>query len=404
MKKRLYPIAAALIVLASACKQPFDLYPPDAGNWLTEQRVSASLSEISVMTQNLYVGADVDLVIRALGTPDPGDDFPALQLAIETVAKTDFPARAQAIAAEIARRLPDAVGLQEVSRINIDLRPLGAPLDNINVSLVGGLVRLVDHDALLVNADRVSVNAASGQDFSVNLGQVAQGVVLIRGWVFARTTIDGRAVTFASAHTEANLAGAPPGLLEQIRAAQVGEMVATLGAGEPIVLMGDLNDTPGSPMYGVLAGAGFTDTWTAMHPGAGAEGLTCCHVADLSDQLATFDQRIDYVWTRGFARGCAGGSSARAGVPDLAVGSRGVGSGAALANSPFRWGGGGFAFPSPRRWRCRPRGRWVGSRAHPRLPAPRCSARCAPRRPASRQSVASDSRGSCFASRVHSRS
>src|SRR6266849_10379473 len=125
-----------------------------------------SARDITVMTQNLYVGADVDLVIRALGTPDPGDDFPALQLAIETVAKTDFPARAQAIAAEIARRLPDAVGLQEVSRINIDLRPLGAPFvvdqdflaliqaaladrglnyqvaatsDNVNVSLVGGL-------------------------------------------------------------------------------------------------------------------------------------------------------------------------------------------------------------------------------------------------------------------------
>jgi len=55
-------------------------------------------------------------------------------------------------------------------------------------------------------------------------------------------------------------------------------------------------------MYGVLAGAGFTDTWTAMHPGAGADGLTCCHVADLSDPVANFDQRIDYVWTRGFAR------------------------------------------------------------------------------------------------------
>src|SRR6266404_2504975 len=95
MKKRLYPIAAAFIVFASACTEPFDLSPPASGNWLTEQRVSAPSSEISVMTQNLYVGADVDLVIRALGTPDPGDDFPALQSAIETVAKTDFPARAQ---------------------------------------------------------------------------------------------------------------------------------------------------------------------------------------------------------------------------------------------------------------------------------------------------------------------
>jgi len=324
MMKRLYLPAAAAIVLATACQEPVG-----SGNWLTEQRVSAPSSEISVMTQNLYVGADVDLVIRALGTPDPGDDFPALLFAIQTVGKTDFPARAEAIADRIARARPHAVGLQEVSQINIDLRPLGVPVvvdqdflallqaalaarglhyqvaatsDNINVNLVSGLVRLRDHDALLIDADRVTLNDAGGQDFSVNLGQVADGVVLIRGWVFARTTIDGRSYTFASAHTEANLAGAPPGLLEQIRAAQVGEMVAALGSSERVVLMGDLNDRPGSPMYGVLAGAGYTDTWTALHPGVGAAGLTCCHVADLSDQVANFDQRIDYVWTRGFAR------------------------------------------------------------------------------------------------------
>lgn len=318
---------AAVVLLAAACNEPVAI-PPGSGNWLSEQRIAASgSSDITVMTQNLYVGADVDLVIRALGTPDPGDDFPALQFAIETVGKTDFPARAQAIADEIARRRPKAVGLQEVSRINIDLRPLGAPFvvdqdflaliqsalaeeglnyqvaatsDNINVSLVGGLVSLVDHDALLVDADYVTVTEAGGQDFSVNLGPVAPGVTLIRGWVFARTTIGGRAITFASAHTEANLAGAPPGLLEQIRAAQVGEMIATLGTSQPIVLMGDLNDTPGSPMYEALAGSGFTDTWRAMRPGV--DGLTCCHPADLSEQTASFDQRIDYVWTRGFAR------------------------------------------------------------------------------------------------------
>ena len=283
--------------------------------------------DITVMTQNLYVGADVDLVIRALGTPDPTDDFAALMFAIETVGKTDFPARAEAIADEIARARPHAVGLQEVSTISIDLTPLGVPAvvnqnfldivqaalaarglhyvvaatsDNINVSLVSGLVRLVDHDVLLVDADRVTIGAASGQDFAVNLGQVAEGVTLIRGWVWARTTIGGQSYTFASAHTEANLAGAPPGLLEQIRAAQVGEMVATIGSDSRVVLLGDLNDTPGSPMYGVLRSAGFTDTWGAMHPGA--VGLTCCHVADLSDPVANFDQRIDYVWTRGFAR------------------------------------------------------------------------------------------------------
>jgi len=321
MKQTLYPIAV-LVILSGACKDlPFEVAAERIG--------SSATPDIGVMTQNLYVGADVDLVIRALGTPDPGDDFPALLFAIQTVGKTDFPARAQAIADQIASARPHAVGLQEVSQINIDLRPLGVPVvvdqdflallqaalaerglhyqvaatsDNINVTLVSGLVRLRDHDALLIDADRVTVNEASGQDFSVNLGQVADGVVLIRGWVIARTTIASQSYTFASAHTEANLAGAPPGLLEQIRAAQVGEMVAAIGSSDRVVLMGDLNDTPGSPMYGVLTSTGFTDTWTAMHPGAGADGLTCCHVADLSDQVANFDQRIDYVWTRGFAR------------------------------------------------------------------------------------------------------
>jgi hypothetical protein len=280
------------------------------------------------MSQNLYVGADVDLVIGALATPDPNDDFAALMFAIETVGKTAFPARVEAIADEIARARPHAVGLQEVSQINIDLRPLGVPavvnqdflvllqdalarrglnyqvaatVTNINVSLVGGLVNLVDHDALLVDGSRVTVTAASGQNFAVNVGPVAPGVSLIRGWVWARTTIGGVSYTIASAHTEANLAGAPPGLLGQIRAAQVGEMVATLGGDARIVLMGDLNDTPGSPMYDVLSGNGFTDTWAALHPGA--EGLTCCHASDLSDQVARFNQRIDYIFTRGVAAG-----------------------------------------------------------------------------------------------------
>lgn len=283
--------------------------------------------DLTVMSQNLYVGADVDLVIRALATPDPNDDFPALLFAIETLGNTAYPARAEAIADQIARARPHAVGLQEVSEIDIDLRPLGVPVlvsqdflallqdaltrrglhyavagtsDNINVSLVGGLVRLFDHDVLLVDADRVTVNAASGQAFAVNLGPVAPGVSLIRGWVWAQTTVDGRAYTFATAHTEANLAGAPPGLVESMRAAQVGEMVATLVSSERVILIGDLNDRPGSPMYNVLTGAGYTDTWAALRPGA--NGLTCCHVADLTDAVADFGQRIDYVFTRGLVQ------------------------------------------------------------------------------------------------------
>ncbi len=62
--------------------------------------------------------------------------------------------------------------------------------------------------------------------------------------------------------------------------------------------MGDLNDDPGSSMYQVLTGAGFTDVWRALRPGV--QGLTCCHASDLSDRIPQFDERIDYVFARGF--------------------------------------------------------------------------------------------------------
>jgi hypothetical protein len=52
-------------------------------------------------------------------------------------------------------------------------------------------------------------------------------------------------------------------------------------------------------LYGVLADAGLTDVWAAMRPGVA--GFSCCMLPDLSNRLPTLDQRIDYVWTRGFA-------------------------------------------------------------------------------------------------------
>jgi endonuclease/exonuclease/phosphatase family metal-dependent hydrolase len=318
MNRHLYPIAA-VIVLAAACKDPFEVRPGSL-NWLTEQRVSAGASEITVMTQNLYVGADVDAVIGALASPDPNDDVPALLFAIQTLGKTDFPARADAVADAIARARPHVVGLQEVSVINIDLTGLGLPVvvhldflailqtklaerglhydlaaqvQNITAVPLPG-ISLVDHDAILVDADRVTIASAGGQNFAVNIGVVAPGVDLKRGWVWARTMIDGQAYTFVSLHAEADLAGAH---LDGLRALQISEVVGTVSGDARVVMMGDFNDTPGSLMHQVLTGAGFTDVWAALRPGV--IGFTCCHLPDLSDKVAPFSQRIDYVLARG---------------------------------------------------------------------------------------------------------
>ena len=320
---RFSPFLLAVVLVGTSCS---DRVPtaaiPDYAR--VAGRSQNGAPAITVMTQNLYVGADVDLVIGALRTPDPQDDLAALLFAIETLGKTAFPARAEAIADEIARTRPHAVGLQEVSVINIDLRPLGAPIvinldflailqaaltkrglnyrlaaevQNIVAVPLPGMVSLVDNDALLVDGDRVSIRTAGGQNFAANVGVVAPGIELKRGWVWARVTIGGQPYTIVSLHAEANLAGASLGGL---RAVQLGQAVGSVASDDRVIMMGDFNDTPGSLMYQVVMGAGFTDTWAALR--SGEVGNTCCHVADLSDPVASFSQRIDYVFTRGPGR------------------------------------------------------------------------------------------------------
>ncbi|HEV8264877.1 MAG TPA: endonuclease/exonuclease/phosphatase family protein [Gemmatimonadales bacterium] len=315
--RRVLPLSLALAIVTLACA---DRAPTAATPEFKVAQADGSAGSVTVMTQNLYVGADVDAVIGALASPSPDDDVPALLFAIETLGKTDYPARADAIADEIARARPHVVGLQEVSVIDIDLTALGLPIvvdldflailraklaerglhydvaaqvQNIVAAPLPG-ISLVDHDAILVDADRVTVTSAGGRNFTFNVGVVAPGVELKRGWVFAHATIDGQPYTFVSTHTEADLAGAH---LEELRAAQVSELVASLPTDRPVVVVGDLNDIPGSLMHQVLAGARFTDAWAALRPGA--IGLTCCHRPDLSDEIAPFSQRIDYVFTRG---------------------------------------------------------------------------------------------------------
>ena len=314
----------ALLLGAAACSEPTapELTVP------TERRADAASADLTglqplvLMTQNLYVGADVDAVLLALVTPQTDDDLPALLAAIETLQRTDFPARAAALAAEIDRARPHAVGLQEVSTIGIVLPPLGLNLQidflpilqqalasrglnyqvadqvqNIDASPAPG-VRLIDSDVLLMDADRVTVNSAFGQNFATNVGPIADGVSLVRGWVAANVTIGGEAYTIASAHPEPDLGG---NSLAQLRAVQVGEIMTALGSAAPAVVMGDLNDVPGSLMHQVLTDAGFTDVWAALRPGV--VGFTCCHAPDLSDQIADWDERIDYVFARGLGHG-----------------------------------------------------------------------------------------------------
>src|SRR5260370_38900193 len=146
---------------------------------------------------------------------------------------------------------------------------------------------------MLVEGDRVTIVGASGQSYAGNVGVGAPGMDRKSGCVVARETIAGAPYEYASTHLAA---GNVPGFAE-LRALQAGELASALPDGVPAIVMGDLNDHAGSPMYQTLTSAGFADTWRVLRPGV--TGNTCCEVADLSNPLPALVERIDFVLARG---------------------------------------------------------------------------------------------------------
>jgi hypothetical protein len=315
LNRRVLPPLAFALALACSNAEPFAPSDPAVAS------LSANGARtITVMSRNIYIGANVDAVIAALISPDPSDDLPALLGNIAVLQQTAFPVRAQALADEIARSRPHVVGLQEVTELQVNLTGLGIPVDlnldflpillnalaarGLNYSVAAQVTNLTaapfpgisvtDHDVILVDASRVTVApGVVAQTYALNLGVVAPGVDLKRGWVRIDATVEGMPLAVASTHLES---GSFPGFAA-LRAGQAAELMGSLGTASPAVVLGDFNDVPDSPMYGVVTGSGFSDAWGALRPGA--SGLTCCHLPDLSEQVASFTERIDYVFARG---------------------------------------------------------------------------------------------------------
>src|SRR2546427_10045269 len=110
---RRFLLVLPAIALAVACSDRNPLAPPPSPAFnITSPQPSAR--SITVMTQNLYIGANVDLVIQDLITPGTNDDFAALMAAIEKDGKTWYSAREEPISAEIVRGRQTAVGAGQV--------------------------------------------------------------------------------------------------------------------------------------------------------------------------------------------------------------------------------------------------------------------------------------------------
>jgi endonuclease/exonuclease/phosphatase family metal-dependent hydrolase len=278
---------------------------------------------VTVMTRNVYIGTALDPIFAAR-TPEAL--LSATATAFGNVQATNFPARAQALAGEIATAQPDLVGLQEVEIIRTGPVADPAPATNVvadylelllseleargleytpvatNVnadveapSALGLDVRATDRDVILARGRTLKkVRKVQEQNFSTNLTLPTLGgpITLLRGWSAVDVKFRRGRVRFLNTHLEPSSAA--------VQVAQANELLAGPSHTRlPLIFVGDFNspaDGTGTPTYANLLAAGFADAWSEAEPGAA--GLTCCHASNLLNERSTLNRRIDLVLLR----------------------------------------------------------------------------------------------------------
>lgn len=303
-------------------------------------------SKIKVMTQNLYVGADL---LHVANASSPQQVPVAVAQTLAMIKQTNFIERAEVIAEKIKKEKPDLIGLQEVSLIRLQspsdyfignpqqatdvlydyLQILLAALerrglhysiattvDNADVEMpaVTGVdengipqfidVRLSDRDVILARKHIKTSNPTSA-NYEINLALPigTDTVPFTRGY----TAVDAkvRGITYRVVNTHLEVKG--EGLVAAVQARQAQELIQILSSEQkPLVLLGDLNSSPtdviepGSviiPPYIQMGWAGYIDAWL-QDEDATTTGYTCCQAEDLNNSLSQMNERIDYIFYR----------------------------------------------------------------------------------------------------------
>ena len=294
-------------------------------------KISESDNKLTLMTQNLYQGADLSSLATAT---TPLEFAQAIAAAYNSFLATDFSSRADAIANEVKEAKPDLIGLQEAviirtqtpsdgpatpatavtaDFIQILLDKLsakglhyslakvqtGSDLEAPGLFTTGFMdVRLTDQDAILVKdgLKGFSISNEQGAQFVAKAAlPTPVGLIPIpRSWVSVDITFnDGSEARVVSTHLDP--------LAPSIQVLQAAELLAGPGATTlPLVLMGDLNsnaDGSGTATYNNLVnGAGLKDAWTILGIGS---GYTCCQDANLLNLNSALSRRIDLTLFQG---------------------------------------------------------------------------------------------------------
>jgi endonuclease/exonuclease/phosphatase family metal-dependent hydrolase len=334
---RAWPLGLAALLL---------LVLPIAGCDSTDDPEASA--EVTVMTYNLYLGAEIFDLVGTSPTEIPGV---AGQLFADVQA-TDFGARAEAIAEIIAEENPALVGLQEVTlyrtqtpadnfpgagntpatdvafdflailQAALDARGLdyrvAATTTNADVEIPSTTdgatftdIRLTDRDAILARNDVETTGAVEANFSDAVTAPVPVGgasVPFTRGYNTVRASVEGVTFTFANAHLEVDDGNPAGAALAQF--GQANELRNALaGAPQPLVLVGDFNSAAdGSGTEIVITeplpftGTTYSLLTTFYTDAAGELGVTddtCCQDADLLNTTsfpeANEPKRIDLI-------------------------------------------------------------------------------------------------------------
>jgi endonuclease/exonuclease/phosphatase family metal-dependent hydrolase len=308
------------------------------------QRADGGKRELDILTINLYVGSEFSPVTSL----DPSD--PAYPLKLLTgvatiygrIVASNFPVRADALAQQVVRRLPDLIALQEVTLIRRQspsdfIRGGSVPAATVEadyltilmkalerhgghyavVSIVENTdvevplatssttfddLRLTDRDVILMRTDLPPGHLRATNPLGGNFAAYVPlpiGVNVLRGWCSVDVQVRGRWLRFINAHFEEEL----PPFLPDIQTYQAAEILSgPAKTSLPVVLAGDFNSDAygnyGPNPYPLLVGAGgFTDAWSIARPGV--LGLTWGHDQFLADPSLAHIFRLDYVLYRG---------------------------------------------------------------------------------------------------------
>ena len=269
--------------------------------------------------------------------------------AFREIAETNFPQRAQALAAEIAALQPHLIGLQEVFTFTLTdangtppfvdslatllaaLRARGlhyrvaATVTNIHLTFRFDLVppapgeeiiQVVDRDVILARrgvettvADFPCAHpAADGCHYAALLAlplpEPFPDSAVFRGFVGVDAVVEGATYRFVTTHLEVREAGGQD--ITDIQQAQAAELVGTIGRTtpptRPVILVGDFNSAPtagADSAYDIIHTAGYADTWQwnlfkALNP----DGFTCCQASDLDNPASFLTERIDHIFVK----------------------------------------------------------------------------------------------------------